>query len=665
MSTTKDVSDCPICAACRQRISDAEYVQALDSDWHTLCFTCSQCKQRLSSWYHERDKKLYCQKDYWAKFGESCQGCGQLIAGPVMVAGEHKFHPDCFVCSKCQTYIGDGDSYALVERSKLYCGQCYKKIVIPRRRKSSPKQPQQQQQAHTVQLVNIPPTPEGQKRFSLSLEEKQEAGTHSSEDGVKSICISGLETTPETSSLQVGDRILEVNGTPVSDRDITEIDQMLCQRTTELRITVEHGPTSSALPDVQEIFGCSSSDGSDTPSPSSKDGEEEGQDGGSPVFNNNIHPSLSDGSPRGRLGRIGFYGGEEQQRRHVKLDRHTSAPKMRRNFVGVCSPTSPLSRTQSHKVSNKNHRIFRPADLIKGEVLGQGYFGKAVKVTHRYTGEVMVIKELLRYSEAAQRDFLKEVKVLRSLDHYHVLKFIGVLYKDKRLNLVTEYVGGGTLLKVISDLDKPFPWLHRINAARDIASGMAYLHAMGIIHRDLNSNNCLVRADGSVVVADFGLARVFVDEKDCMCSNSQGRGRSANSTAGAKKRYTVVGTAYWMAPEMLRGKDYNERVDVFSFGIVMCEIIGRVSACPDDLPRRNDYGLDEPAFMQGFCDMCPKTLHQIMLTCVRLEPDERPSFDELEQRLTSFSLHFEQLSPEAREAESFHIPPSDDPPPNS
>ncbi|XP_030848247.1 LIM domain kinase 1 isoform X2 [Strongylocentrotus purpuratus] len=621
--------------------------------------SCSQCKQRLSSWYFERDKKLYCQKDYWAQFGESCQGCAQLIAGPVMVAGEHKFHPDCFVCSKCQAYIGDGDSYALVERSKLYCGPCYKKVVVLQTEKSSPKK-KKKKQAHTVQLINIPPTPEGQKRFSLSLEEKQAKESSSSEDVPvaaqgKSICISDLETTPETVSLQVGDRILEVNGTPVTDHNISEIDRILSQRTSQLRITVEHGPSSNPVPDVCGIFSSRSSS-EESNSPSSSNEPE------FPSINNNVQASLSDCSPSsGERGRLGVFNYE---RRHMKLDRHGSAPKVRNNYPVMCSPTSPLSRTQSYRVS-KNQRIFRPADLIKGEVLGQGFFGKAVKVTHRYTGEVMVIKELVRYSDSAQRDFLKEVKVLRSLDHYHVLKFIGVLYRDKRLNLVTEFVGGGTLENIISDLDKPFPWLQRINAARDIASGMSYLHSMGIIHRDLNSNNCLVRDDGSVVVADFGLARVFIDENDSRCPNSFGPGRDKHKPAGRKKRYTMVGTAFWMAPEMLKGKDYNERVDVFSFGIVMCELIGRVSACPDDLPRSGDFGLDEVPFMAQCCDTCPKTFHQIMLMCVRMDSDERPSFDELDQRLSSFSLHFERLSPRAKDLESYHISPTEDPPPKT
>lgn len=83
--------------------------------------------------------------------------------------------------------------------------------------------------------------------------------------------------------------------------------------------------------------------------------------------------------------------------------------------------------------------------------------------------------------------------VLRSLSHKNVLRFIGVLYKDQKLHLLTEYISGGTLKELIHDQEETLPWDQRINFAKDIASGMAYLHNCDIIHRDLNSNNCLVR----------------------------------------------------------------------------------------------------------------------------------------------------------------------------
>ena len=174
----------------------------------------------------------------------------------------------------------------------------------------------------------------------------------------------------------------------------------------------------------------------------------------------------------------------------------------------------------------------------------------------------MVLKELYRVEEEAESNFLKEVAVLRSLNHTNVLHFIGVLYRDKRLHLLTEFISGGTLKELIQDMNRALSWHQRINFAKDIASGMAYLHSMNIIHRDLNSQNCLVRDDGTVVVADFGLAKVITSSKKL--TNGKRRDR--------RKRYTVVGNPYWMAPEMMKGKKYDEKVDVFSFGIVLCEV---------------------------------------------------------------------------------------------
>lgn len=153
----------------------------------------------------------------------------------------------------------------------------------------------------------------------------------------------------------------------------------------------------------------------------------------------------------------------------------------------------------------------------------------------------MVLKELYRVDEEAQRNFLKEVAVLRSLDHPNVLKFIGVLYKSKNLHLITEFIAGGSLKQLIHNFDITLSYRQRLYFANDIARGMAYLHSRNIIHRDLNSANCLVRDNMSIIVADFGLARIISKKK----KNYESERRGLRSSQ-RRQRYTVVGNPYWL-----------------------------------------------------------------------------------------------------------------------
>ncbi|XP_051732971.1 LIM domain kinase 1 isoform X3 [Ctenopharyngodon idella] len=490
-------------------------------------------------------------------------------------------------------FIGDGDSFTLVDYTNLYCGQCnYQKVSTQNSAAKSSQLP------HTVTSMSFPPAAESRRGLSFNVEQN---------DAGHLITVSRLDLhnlSPEVKPLiHVGDRILEINGISVQNIPLTEIDLVIHDTEHWLQITIEHDPKD--LTKQEDLSGLL--------------GEELDQPGKLGFFPLPVSRRLS---PR-----------SNSILRSCSIDKGPCSQR----HAAILSHRRDINRSESLRFDtmDKTQRIFRPSDLIYGEVLGKGCFGQAIKVTHLETGEVMVIKELLQFDEETQKTFLKEVKVMRCLEHPNVLKFIGILYKDKRLNLISEYVQGGTLRDTIQKMDWDHPWKHRVSYAKDIAAGMAYLHSMNVIHRDLNSHNCFVRENQTVVVADFGLAQLVKEEK----TSSPGQMSKLNKL-GRKKRYTVVGNPYWMAPEMIHGEVYDERVDIFSFGIVLCEIIGRVYADPDYLPRTQEFGLNVNEFLERFWfKECPAAFFPIAVLCCALEAEKRPIFAKLEEWLENLQMH--------------------------
>ncbi|XP_016403987.1 dual specificity testis-specific protein kinase 1-like isoform X2 [Sinocyclocheilus rhinocerous] len=211
-------------------------------------------------------------------------------------------------------------------------------------------------------------------------------------------------------------------------------------------------------------------------------------------------------------------------------------------------------------------------------------------------------------------NMLREVQLMNRLCHPNILRFLGVCVHEGQLHALTEYINGGNLEQLL-DSDIYLSWSVRIGLSLEIARGLQYLHSKGIFHRDLTSKNCLVRCDNgafTAVVGDFGLAEKIPDYSDGV----------------EKQPLAVVGSPYWMAPEMLRGELYNEKVDVFSYGIILCEIIARIEADPDILPRTEDFGLDVDTFEQMVGDCPPSFLH-LAVSCCSMIAESRPAFSEI------------------------------------
>ncbi|NWI63303.1 TESK1 kinase, partial [Todus mexicanus] len=258
-----------------------------------------------------------------------------------------------------------------------------------------------------------------------------------------------------------------------------------------------------------------------------------------------------------------------------------------------------------------------------------------LQVRHRQSGQIMVLK--MNKLTSNRSNMLREVQLMNRLSHPNILRLMGVCVHEGQLHALTEYINGGNLEQLL-DSPVPLSWSTRVKLALDIAHGLCYLHSKGLFHRDLTSKNCLVRCEPSgytAVVGDFGLAEKI----------------PTYSEGSEKQPLAVVGSPYWMAPEVLRGDVYDEKADMFSYGIILCESIARIPADPDYLPRTEDFGLDVNTFRTMVAIDCPEAFLQLAFHCCSMESTSRPSFLEITQCLEGILQH--QLGAEGAGATLF------------
>ncbi|PIA47742.1 hypothetical protein AQUCO_01400386v1 [Aquilegia coerulea] len=215
--------------------------------------------------------------------------------------------------------------------------------------------------------------------------------------------------------------------------------------------------------------------------------------------------------------------------------------------------------------------------LTIGEKIASGSCGDLYHGSYLGTDVAVKILKSEHLNEALQVEFAQEVLILRKVRHRNVVRFIGACTKLPQLCIVTEYMPGGSLYDYLHKdhtvLDLPL----LLKFAIDVCYGMEYLHQNDIIHRDLKTANLLMDTENVVKVADFGVARF----------QSQGGEMTAET-----------GTYRWMAPEVINHLPYDQKVDVFSFAIVLWELT--TAKVPYDtltplqaaLGVREDIGLD-------------------------------------------------------------------------
>ncbi|XP_011091394.1 uncharacterized protein LOC105171847 isoform X2 [Sesamum indicum] len=275
-------------------------------------------------------------------------------------------------------------------------------------------------------------------------------------------------------------------------------------------------------------------------------------------------------------------------------------------------------------------QIIRNADLEDLQELGSGTFGT---VYHgKWRGTDVAIKRIKKSCFAGRsseqdrltKDFWREAQILSKLHHPNVVAFYGVVPDGPggTLATVTEFMANGSLRHVLLRKDRALDRRKKVMLALDAAFGMEYLHLKNIVHFDLKCDNLLVNLGDPqrpvCKVGDFGLSRI---KQNTLVSGG------------------VRGTLPWMAPELLNGSSsrVSEKVDVFSFGIAMWEIIA------GDEPYANMHcgaiigGIVNNTLRPPIPERCDSEWRKMMEECWSHDPDARPTFTEITNRLQVMS----------------------------
>ncbi|KAL7597662.1 serine/threonine-protein kinase STY13 [Lactuca sativa] len=255
--------------------------------------------------------------------------------------------------------------------------------------------------------------------------------------------------------------------------------------------------------------------------------------------------------------------------------------------------------------------------LSMGPAFAQGAFGKLYKGS--YNGEDVAIKLLEKPENDVERglvmeqQFQQEVMMLARLKHVNIVRFIGACRKPNVWCIVTEYAKGGSVRQFLARRQNRAVGLKlAVKQALDVARGMEYVHALGLIHRDLKSDNLLISADKSIKIADFGVARIEVQ------------------TEGMTPE---TGTYRWMAPEMIQHRPYTQKVDVYSFGIVLWELITGMLPFQNMTAVQAAFAVVNKGVRPTIPPDCLPVLGEIMVRCWDGNSDARPPFTEVVRML--------------------------------
>ncbi|EPQ30840.1 uncharacterized protein PFL1_01738 [Pseudozyma flocculosa PF-1] len=274
-----------------------------------------------------------------------------------------------------------------------------------------------------------------------------------------------------------------------------------------------------------------------------------------------------------------------------------------------------ISTMSEAQIMEKLRSVVSPDDpnllYSKMKKVGQGASGSVFVAKTLATGQRVAIKTMDLSMQPRKELIVNEILVMKESQHPNIVNFLdSFLVRNNELWVIMEYMEGGALTDVIDNNTLEEDQIAAI--CFETCKGLEHLHSQSIIHRDIKSDNVLLNASGQVKITDFGFCAKLTDQKS--------------------KRATMVGTPYWMAPEVVKQKEYGAKVDIWSLGIMAIEMIENEPPYLDEEPLKALYLIatnGTPTLKKP--ETLSKALKSFLAVCLCADVKSRASADELLQ----------------------------------